>query len=151
MSKVILFLSLCFFGGITVADAYKWVDENGKIQFGDSPPKDVSAENIASEVNKTNIDSSNNQSEFSVVSGQEKNDDEKAMEQKKHDRLEEAIGKNCRKMKADIASIARGDRGTFIGKDGKEEMVLERDRGKKLEEWKSKYRKSDCQKLYPLE
>ena len=40
---------------------------------------------------------------------------------------------------------------TLYDKDGKEELVLERDRGKKLAEFRANYEASDCEKLYKLD
>ena len=54
-------------------------------------------------------------------------------------------------MKSDLEAIARGDRGSFIDENGKEELVLERDRGKKLAEFRANYEASDCDKLYKLD
>jgi hypothetical protein len=85
------------------------------------------------------------------VSGKEKTVDEKEMEEKKRKDLEKSIGKECRQMKQDIESIARGDRGAFFDENGNEEMVLERNRGAKLEEWKNNYQQYGCESLYPLE
>lgn len=136
---------------LSSAEVYKWVDENGKLQFSDKAPPEKNAENIEKELKKTNVDTASAKMASSSTSGVEKTDDEKILEEKKRQQLESAIGESCTKMKADIESIARGDRGVFHDKDGKEELVLERDRGVKLEEWKKNYRKYGCAKLYPLE
>jgi hypothetical protein len=108
------------------------------------------AENIEKKLQKTNVDKASAKMVSSTASKSEKNEDEKLLEQQRHEKLEAAIGKQCKKMKSDIEAIARGDRGSFIDENGKEELVLERDRGKKLEEWKESYRKYGCEKLYPL-
>ena len=81
----------------------------------------------------------------------EKTQDEKDLEAKKKKELENAIGERCKKWEKDIAAIARGDRGIFLDENGNEEIVLERDRGKKLEEWRREYMRSSCQTIYPLE
>jgi uncharacterized protein DUF4124 len=41
-----LFLLLVIFCGASHAQVYKWVDENGKVNFGDSPPEGVSAQAV---------------------------------------------------------------------------------------------------------
>jgi hypothetical protein len=133
------------------ADVYKWVDENGKTRFSDKAPAEKPAENIESKLKKTNVDeASKNLGSFSATTT-EKTEDEKALEKKKLQDLQNAIGPRCKKMKEDIQAIARGDRGSFVDESGKEELVLERDRGKKLEEWRSNYTKYGCAKLYPLD
>jgi hypothetical protein len=127
------------------AEVYKWIDENGKPQFSDKPPAEKKAESIGQTLEKTNVDYGSGKIKKSVVFNKEKTEDEKNMEKKKLQKMEEEYGPRCKKMKEDIAAIARGD------ENGKEELVLERDRGKKLEEWKGYYQRSGCEKLYPLE
>lgn len=151
MQAVIFFICMLTLCKFSVADVYKWVDENGKTRFSDKAPTGKPAENIENELKKTNVDeASKNLASFSAATT-EKTEDEKALEQKKLQELEAAIGSKCKKAKEDIQSIARGDREAFLDKDGKEEIVLERDRGKKLEEWRLNYKKFGCEKLYPLE
>jgi hypothetical protein len=150
MQKTVFAICLLLCGSV-MADVYKWVDENGKTRFSDKAPAEKPAENIENELKNTNVDeASKNLGSFSAAST-EKTEDEKILEQKKLQKLEEAIGPRCKKMKEGIRSIARGDRVAFLDKNGKEEVVPERDIGKKLEEWKDEYRKLGCEKLYPLE
>ncbi len=40
-SQTILFLTLFLLAAGAVAGVYKWVDENGRVQFGDRPPPQV--------------------------------------------------------------------------------------------------------------
>jgi hypothetical protein len=151
VQKIIFIMCGLLICGFTVADVYKWTDENGKTRFSDKPPQERKADNIEKELQRTNVDSASGKMVSDVVSSSERTEDEKLLEQKKRQKLEDAIGSKCKKMKEDIQAIARGDRGSFLDENGKEELVLERDRGKKLEEWKSNYRKFGCAKLYPLE
>jgi hypothetical protein len=150
MKKLAVFC-VWFIASLAAADVYKWVDENGKVQFGDKPPAEKSAENIAEELQKINVDSQSSKMTSSVVYSSEKTEDEKALEKKKLAELDSAIGKQCKKMKSDIHAIASGERGVFMDDNGKEEIVLEKERGKKLEEFKERYKKYGCHKLYPLE
>ena len=146
--SILVFVFLCF---SAQAEVYKWVDENGKAHFGDRAPAEKPAEAIGKQLEKTNVDYGSKEMATSVVASSEKTQDEKDLEAQKKAKLEQVIGGRCKKNKADIAAIARGDPGHFINEDGTEEIVLEKDRGKKLEEWKAQYRRSACQKLYPLE
>lgn len=148
-----LVLAAC---SVSHADVYKWVDENGKTRFSDKAPAEKTAENIEKELKKTNVDEASKNVAKSVSASTEKSNnkktsDEELLDMKKRQKLEESIGKDCRKWQEDINIIASGAFVAFYDKDGNEEMVLERDRGKKLEEWKENYRNSDCEKLYPLE
>lgn len=151
MQKTVFFICCLLLCGSVSADVYKWVDENGKLRFSDTAPPEKNAENIENKLKKTNVDSASGKMVSGVSAGSEKTEDEKNLEQQKRQKLEDAIGKQCQKMKSDIEAIARGDRGSFMDENGKEEMVLERNRGAKLEEWKEKYKKYGCAKLYPLE
>lgn len=151
MQKTVFLICCLLLCGQVSADVYKWVDENGKLRFSDTAPPEKKAENIENKLKKTNVDSASGKMVSGVSAGSEKTEDEKNLEQQKRQKLEDAIGKQCQKMKSDIEAIARGDRGSFMDENGKEEMVLERNRGAKLEEWKEKYKKYGCAKLYPLE
>ncbi|HSC75703.1 MAG TPA: DUF4124 domain-containing protein [Pseudomonadales bacterium] len=135
----------------SMADVYKWVDENGKTRFSDKAPAEKPSENIENELKKTNVDEASKNLSTFVAPPAEKTVDEEMLKLKKRNNLEEKIGKRCRKMQEEINSIARGDFVVFFDKDGNEEKVLEKDRGKKLEEWKNGYRKLGCDTLYPLE
>jgi len=149
--KTLVVFCVWFISVLAVADVYKWVDESGKVQFSDKPPTENSAENIAENLKKINVDSQISKVGSAVFYSSEKTEDEKALENKKIADLDSAIGKQCKKMKSDIHSIASGERGVFMDENGKEEVVLEKDRGIKLEEFKARYKKYGCQKIYPLE
>ncbi|HNL91555.1 MAG TPA: DUF4124 domain-containing protein [Pseudomonadales bacterium] len=143
-----LLLFLCW---SAQAEVYKWVDENGKVHFGDRAPDDKKAESLDEKLKDINIDHASGDAKPSVVVNTEKTQDEKNLEAQKKKKMEQAIGARCKKWKQDIAAIGRGDRGRFLDENGNEEVVLEKDRGKKLAEWRSNYLRSNCQALYPLE
>jgi len=55
MNKVII-LILLVFSNISYGGIYKWVDEQGKVHFGDNKPQHHEAENIQVEINSyTNV------------------------------------------------------------------------------------------------
>lgn len=145
---LLLVCALCCFS--VQAEVYKWVDENGKAHFGDKAPKEKSAEKIDHELENVNIDHASKNSTYST-STSNKTQDEKDLDLKKKMELEQAIGDKCLKRKKDISAIGKGVPGRFIDENGKEEIVLEKDRSKKLDEMKNNYRQSPCQQLYPLE
>jgi hypothetical protein len=43
MNKTFLFLACVALAGSAFAQQYKWVDQNGKVQYGDAPPPGVKA------------------------------------------------------------------------------------------------------------
>jgi hypothetical protein len=140
-------LMALLFSAASVAEVYRWVDENGKQRFGDKAPQQGKAEAIGSTLAITNVDSASKNQAVTVSAKSEKTEDEKALEEKNKKQFRDAMGSRCAAMKKDIASIAKGERGVFLDEDGKEEKVLERDRGKKLEEWQAHYRKMGCEQL----
>lgn len=150
IGKSILFCVTFVYCCTSVAGVYKWVDENGKAHFGDKAPDEKTAkqaQDIGQQLEKTNIDHTGSSLPATLPDSRKKTEDEKNLEMQEKQRLKKAIGPYCASMKKDIVSIARGDRGNFYDKDGKPELVLEKDRGKKLEEFKEQYRKVGCQKL----
>lgn len=137
------------------AEVYKWIDENGKVQFSDRAPPAENAEDISRNVEKTNVDHASGRMSAATPGRHEKTEEEKQLEKdtekKKLEQLEARIGDDCRRMKKDIDAIAGGERVAFVDKDGKEMIVPQRDLGKKLDEWKAVYENAGCNKLIPLE
>jgi hypothetical protein len=43
MNKIIIFIASFFFAAGALAQAYKWVDRDGKVRYGDVPPAGVKA------------------------------------------------------------------------------------------------------------
>ncbi len=43
MKKAILFAVACAFAAAAWAQQYKWIDKNGRVQYGDAPPPGVKA------------------------------------------------------------------------------------------------------------
>lgn len=130
------------------AEVYKWVDENGKVQFGDRPPASQPAEDISKSVEKTNIDHASKDLAGAAYSAtSEKTADEEALEARRKEQLREKIGSECTRLKEGIKVISSGERVSFTDENGKEVQVLEKDRGKKLEEWKARYQAIGCKQL----
>lgn len=46
MKRLLLFAALLAWSGLASADVYKWVDAQGKLQYGDRPPDGVHAERV---------------------------------------------------------------------------------------------------------
>ena len=55
MKKYVLVVPLClvclFTSGACVAEIYKWVDENGRVHFGDAPAENQNVEQVDLEIN----------------------------------------------------------------------------------------------------
>ena len=148
--KLRIFFCLSLFSLDCLSEVYKWIDDSGKVKFSDHAPSEKNAQDVSNSLQKTNVDHASSKVKITAAISN-KTEDEKALEESRKQKMELEIGDSCRKMKADIDSIARGDRGYFLDKDGKEEVVLERDRGKKLEEWKLRYQRMGCNVLMPIQ
>lgn len=147
MNRTCLLAAALLYSAMPAAEVYKWVDANGKAHFGDKAPDEKKAQAIGDQLARTNIDHTGSSMPATLPDSNKKTVDEMNLELAEKLRLKKAIGPYCAELKKDIASIARGDRGTFYDKNGKAELVLEKDRGKKLEEFKAQYRSVGCEKL----
>ncbi|NNC67472.1 MAG: DUF4124 domain-containing protein [Gammaproteobacteria bacterium] len=47
MKKIILNIGVLFIALILIGAVYKWVDESGKVHYGDSPPEEIDAQSVA--------------------------------------------------------------------------------------------------------
>ena len=129
------------------AEVYQWKDESGKLHFGDKAPEKTAAQAIGKNLAVVNIDQASKNSSAVTAPPTQKTEDEKQLEIKEKRKLQDAIGPACAEMKKDMESIARGDRGVFRDADGRDENVLEKDRGKKLAEWQERYQDMGCEML----
>ncbi len=145
---IILWLMSCV---AAQAEVYKWVDASGKTHFGDKAPEKARVEVMDKQLEKINVDESSRSIVPLSGATAEKTQDEKALEHKRIEKLRKAIGPYCEKMKKDIQSIARGDRGVFLDENGKDEKVPERERATKLEEFRERYAQVGCEQIDPLE
>ena len=75
--KTALALCCVLVCSLSSAEVYKWVDENGKLQFSDKAPPEKNAENIEKELQKTNVDTASAKITSSAASSLEKTEDEK--------------------------------------------------------------------------
>lgn len=144
MAMVLLVASYC---AVPAADVYKWKDDNGKLHFGDKAPAEKSAQEIEKNLAIKNMDHASKDLPVSRPTAKKKTADEQMLEIKEKKKLQEAIGPVCDQLKRDIASIERGDRAEFYDENGRLENILEKDRGKKLEEWQGHYQEMGCERL----
>lgn len=47
MNKSIIYIAVIVFAVLSLGAIYKWVDESGKVHYGDSPPEEIDAQSIA--------------------------------------------------------------------------------------------------------
>lgn len=142
----LLFIMCLLLSTASIAEVYKWVDENGKVRFSDKAPDDKPAESIGAKLEQTNIDS-NSKNVTATFSGSTKTQDEIDLEERKKSERESAIGPICKKLKKEIHMIESGQPVAFLDENGAEQIVLEKDRGVKLAEWKAQYSEIGCEEL----
>ena len=65
-AAVLLLMVLTVWVSSLGAQAYRWVDENGKVHFGDRPPDKNKAKNISEDIRKQNIDSASSNTKAQV-------------------------------------------------------------------------------------
>lgn len=88
--RAVLFLTLTaciLMSSLTSAQVYRWTDENGKIHYGDEPPRQGNHEDISTEVRPINIDESHREQEkLSKIFAPETEEEKQLARQQKSDR-----------------------------------------------------------------
>lgn len=113
--------ALCLTSGAATAEIHKWIDADGKVQFGDRPPADQKTETIATP--KSPPPPANNQGSAAIKARQYL-DDSKAEETKRKEAAAEAakqkkaLSAQCGQLKADLATLEMGGRITAPSVNG---------------------------------
>ncbi len=118
------------------AQVYRWVDENGKVHYGDRPPASQNAEDISETVNDVNIDNSQiEQKKMEAIFSPETEVERAARENQEQQQRQQQQKRNelCSKARENLR-IASEERFTMTDKEGnpikstKEEEQAYRDR-----------------------
>lgn len=113
--------TLCLASGGATAEIHKWIDADGKVQFGDRPPADQKTETIA--VPKSPPPPASNQGSAAIKARQYL-EDSKAEEAKRKEAAAEAakqrnaLSAQCGEVKANLATLERGGRITAPSVNG---------------------------------
>lgn len=155
MKYWVLLLSLTF-AGAGWAEVHRWVDENGRVHFGDSKSaqKAKNAEDISREVSRVNIDASSKhaaevRAKREALSQAES--DLAALEQQKQAQKRAQYLPLCKRLREEIQVIEAGEPVRFLNEDGSEQIVKEKDRGVKLAEWRKTYADLQCDDILASE
>lgn len=142
---LVLIVAVLLGGASANAKVYKWVDENGKVHFGDQVEAGVEekAEDISDEIARQNIDSGSSkalQEKKSIFKG--KTSEEQALERRQQDQLDQHMSAYCQELSKQL-EIIQG-RVIFVNEDGSHEDKPEVERRKEERRVRAEWEES-CQ------
>ena len=116
-----LILFFCFSSAANSGQIYKWVDENGKVHFGDRPNSNQSQQEV--ELKPLNTvgsgDSSRKTTQQKMLNSFQKRREEEAKNKQQQRQLRIANQQKCRMSKARLANIENASGVYTMGSDGK--------------------------------
>lgn len=157
MSKCVLLLSALLLTLGAQAEVHRWVDEQGRVHFGDSKSvaKVANSEDISQEVSRINLDSGSRTTAEQMQQTREVTaqveGDLAAMERQKLEARRARYGATCKQLQQEIQLIESGEPVRFVNEDGSENIVREQDRGIKVAEWRETYRRLECDQILAAE
>ncbi|AWF83066.1 hypothetical protein BTJ40_20820 [Microbulbifer sp. A4B17] len=129
-----IFGSLLLAANISAGELYRWIDEDGRVHFGDRPPVHAEAKDISSKL--TPINSAN----ATTARSRNQSAQPRNVEQQYQDRLnreaqerQQQLDKACSKARKNL-EILRG-RVIFLDDNGKEVRRTEREREQMAEDY----------------
>jgi len=125
------------------AEVYRWVDENGKVHYGDRKPKKNKAEDVSEDVSKTNIDKSQEEAAKMEKIFARETDAERKYKQKqakKQQAAQKEQEKRCKKARKYLKTIQGPV--YFVDKEGREFNISEKERAARVTEMKTLIRKN---------
>jgi len=139
---VLLTTACCAHAG----EIYRWVDENGVVNFTQQKPKDVSAQQLTTVAGGPTIVRNNAQRPAPVAgdvpaadkplntSQQQMLDDLHAAEQARREEVARIRAANCQKSRKVLAQLSAKDRIRVRADDGSERVMSEEERQQRIEE-----------------
>ncbi|MBB3060562.1 DUF4124 domain-containing protein [Microbulbifer rhizosphaerae] len=117
----------------TAEEVYRWVDDEGKVHFGDRPPAQAAAKNIEGELRP--INSADGGTARNAPRQQAKLQQEyESRRQRDAQQRQQQMARACHNARRQLR-ILQG-RVTFVGGDGKEVKMTERERQRQAEQLK---------------
>ncbi|MGL6162466.1 DUF4124 domain-containing protein [Microbulbifer sp.] len=114
----------------TAEEVYRWVDEEGKVHFGDRPPAQAAAKNVEGELRP--INSADGGAPQKAPRQQDKLQQEyESRRQRKELQHRQQMARACHNARRQLR-ILQGPV-TFVGGDGKEVKMTERERQRQAE------------------
>ncbi len=126
-------LGLLLAGQAALADeVYRWVDEEGKVHFGDRPPLEAWAENIEGELRPINSADATKPQKSSA--GRRDNNPEREYENRQRRRQweqQQQVARACNAVRRELQMLQ--GRVAFVDENGKEIKMTERERQQQAE------------------
>lgn len=138
------------------AQVHRWVDEHGRVHFGDSKSaqKVPDAKDISKEVSRVNIDSGSAQAAKlrEQRAAQAQADGDLAdLERQKNEARKAQYLPMCKRLREEMHIIQSGEPVRFLNDDGSEKVVKESERGEQLAKWQASYAQLQCDEILALE
>lgn len=114
------------------AEMYRWVDENGRVHFGDRPPTDAKAEDVSGDLTPINSIRSNGSRRPILTTAtrsrvsQKVDDEYRERQLREKQEKQQKMKKACDKARSDLEAIQ--GRVVFLDNNGKEVRRTERER-----------------------
>jgi hypothetical protein len=123
-------LLLCA-GAAAVADIYKWLDEQGKVHYGDRPPAapgDSQAVEITPPTPVSADQAERAHARRRLLEAYEADRADELREQAEADAAREEMARKCERARRDLAAVGRANVVYTQGKDGERIYMSDRDR-----------------------
>jgi hypothetical protein len=134
MTKVLLFSVGMAFATAAIAQQYKWVDANGKVQYGDTPPPGVQATRLKPPPAGASAPAAapkvNPEAAFRNRQQERQKSDEKAAKERAD---AEAKRVNCEASQASLRGLQSGQRISSTNAAGERVFIDDAERAKEIE------------------
>lgn len=132
-------VTLVALSGVATAEVYRWVDEQGNVQFGDQPTQQSDAETVKLPASRPpdpqTMERMENQKRYLDA---RQTDREKDVEQKKKDEARaQEYATACEQSKQRLATLDGGTR-VYVEKDGERRYLSDEERAQEIESTKKK-------------
>src|ERR1700721_138007 len=126
MKRLLLFAALIAWSGMASAVVYKWVDAQGKVQYGDRPPDGVHAEIVellGTHVPRQSSDSARSDSNASASSAQKPAQTTSEAKKQVADDVAQTKDKQCADAQERYKKLIEGRRLYKTGPDGERQYL----------------------------
>lgn len=128
-------LFFCLFPAVAAAEIYKWVDEQGQVHYGQSPPADQQAETVKG---PPGVDTEGARKALQERRDKLKELDEQRAERKKAameaEQQAQARKERCNAARESLAQLRTQNRVQYINEDGERAFLSEEQRQQRLDE-----------------
>jgi hypothetical protein len=138
MKRLLLIAAALAFSATAAAQTYKWVDKDGKVRYGDTPPPDARAQRLKPPPGPAEAPAAapDGKKPLSPEAAFRKRQQEKAdAEQKAQKEADDAQRRreNCESAQGRLRLLESGARVTTTNKDGEREFISDEARARDIE------------------